>query len=73
MHRVEPTYLAADTAWAMAKKPETPALIRWDVFKIAKKSVWVGSVEAPDEASAIQKAAEEFKIDARRLYARRHR
>jgi hypothetical protein len=42
-----------------------------EIFKIASKSVWLGSVEAPDEATAIEKAAEEFKTDARRLYARR--
>ncbi len=55
----------------MTKKPGPPEPVRWEIFKIAKNSVWVGSVEAHDEATAIQKAAEEFKIDARRLYARR--
>ena len=61
----------------MAKKTDAstgaqqPAPIRWEIFKIASKSVWLGSVEAPDEATAIEKAAEEFKTDARRLYARR--
>jgi len=55
----------------MTKNPESPAPVRWEIFKIAKKSVWVGSVEAHDAATAVQKAAEEFKIDARRLYARR--
>jgi 1,2-phenylacetyl-CoA epoxidase PaaB subunit len=55
----------------MAKQPTEPPLFRWEIFKIASKSVWVGSVEAPDEAAAIQKAADEFKIDGRRLYARR--
>ena len=55
----------------MAKKPEPPAPIRWEIFKIASKSVWLGSVEAADEVAAIVKAAEEFKVDVRRLYARR--
>jgi len=55
----------------MTKSPEPPAPVRWEIFKIAKKSVWVGSIEAHDEATAIQKAVEKFKIDARRLYARR--
>jgi hypothetical protein len=55
----------------MAKQPpEQTKPTRWEIFKIASKSVWIGSVEAPDEASAILKAAEEFKIDARRLYVR---
>src|SRR5262245_29660214 len=47
----------------MAKQPEPPAPIRWQIFKIASKSVWLGSGEAPDEAAAIVKAAEEFKVD----------
>jgi hypothetical protein len=64
------TKLAADT-FSMTKKPEPPEPIRWEIFKIAKKSVWVGNVEARDAATAVQKAAEEFKIDVRRLYARR--
>jgi len=55
----------------MTKSPEPPAPIRWEIFKIASKSVWLGSVEAPNEAEAIRKAAEEFKVDVRRLYARR--
>ena len=53
----------------MAKKPEPPPPSTWDVFKIAKKSIWLGSVEAPDKAAAIEKAAEEFKAEAWRLYA----
>jgi hypothetical protein len=62
----------------MAKQPpdastnaQPPAPTRWEIFKIASKSVWLGSVEAANEAEAIQKAAEEFKVDVRRLYARR--
>jgi 1,2-phenylacetyl-CoA epoxidase PaaB subunit len=55
----------------MAKQPEPTSPIRWEIFKIARKSEWVGSVEAPDEATAIVKAAEESKVDVRRLYARR--
>jgi hypothetical protein len=53
----------------MAKKPETPQLSIWDIFKIAKKSVWLGSVEASDKAAAIEKGAQEFKTEAWRLYA----
>jgi hypothetical protein len=53
----------------MAKKPEATPLSTWDVFKIAKKSVWLGTVEATDNSAAVEKAAEEFKTDAWRLYA----
>jgi 1,2-phenylacetyl-CoA epoxidase PaaB subunit len=53
----------------MAKKPETAPLSTWDVFKIAKKSAWLGSVQAPDKSAAIEKAAQEFKTEAWRLYA----
>ena len=53
----------------MAKKPEPPQLSIWDIFKIAKKSVWLGSEEARDKTAAIEKAAQEFKTEARRLYA----
>jgi hypothetical protein len=45
---------------SMAKKPEPPLLSTWDIFKIAKKSAWLGSVEAPDKAAAIEKVAQEF-------------
>ena len=45
----------------MAKKPEPTKPIIWNVYKIAKKAVWLGTVEAPDKLSAIKKAAAEFK------------
>jgi hypothetical protein len=53
----------------MAKKPEPPRPIRWGVCKIASKAVWLGNVEAPDEAAAIEKGAAEFKVPANRLMA----
>ena len=53
----------------MAKKPEPPKPIIWKVYKIANKAVWLGDVEAPDEAAAMGKAAEEFKVPANRLMA----
>jgi hypothetical protein len=53
----------------MARKPEPPKPTSWDVYKIAKRGVWFGTVEAPDKQSAIEKAAAEFKTDAWRLYA----
>jgi hypothetical protein len=53
----------------MPSKPEPPPLSAWDVYKIAKKAVWLGTVEAPDKDAAIVKAAQEFAADAWRLYA----
>jgi hypothetical protein len=41
----------------MAKKPEPPPKpIAWGIFKIAAEAVWLGNVEATDEAAAIEKA-----------------
>jgi hypothetical protein len=54
---------------AMAKKSEQPPLSSWDVFKVAKRSVRLGAVEAPDKQAAIEKGAQEFKTEAWRLYA----
>jgi hypothetical protein len=52
----------------MATKPELPPeLTAWSVYKIAKKAVWLGIVEAPDKAAAFEKAATEFKVPATRL------
>jgi hypothetical protein len=54
----------------MAKKPtEPPKPIVWNVYKFASKAVWLGVVEAPDEAAAMEKAAEEFKVAVNRLMA----
>jgi hypothetical protein len=53
----------------MAKKPEPPAPIIWNVYKIASKGVWLGVIEAPDEAAAMERAAAEFKVPANRLMA----
>jgi hypothetical protein len=65
--RIERTSLPVDTA-GMARKPEPPPeLTAWSVYKIAKKAAWLGIVEAPDEATAIEKAATEFKVPATRL------
>jgi hypothetical protein len=52
----------------MAEKPEPPPqLTAWSVYKIAKKAAWLGIVEAPDKATAIEKAAAEFKVPTSRL------
>jgi hypothetical protein len=47
--------------------PPTPA--SWDVYKIAKKAIWLGAIEAPDKQAAVEKAAQEFKTEVWRLYA----
>jgi len=58
----------------MAKKLEPPPqLIAWSIYKIAPKQTWVGTVEAPDETTAIEKAAAEFRIPAMKLHAVRQR
>jgi hypothetical protein len=54
----------------MAKNPEPPKPTTWAIYKIAK-AVRLGVVEAPDEAAAMEKAAAEFKVPARRLLALR--
>jgi hypothetical protein len=35
--------------------------------KMRRREVWLGNVEAPDEAAAIEKGAAEFKVPAKRL------
>jgi hypothetical protein len=52
----------------MAKKPEPPKPTTSTVYKIAAKQIRLGIVEAADERQAIQKAAEEFKQPATKLY-----
>jgi hypothetical protein len=53
----------------MAKKPKRSPPSSWEIYQVAKKSVWLGTVEAPDKQAAIEKGAQEFKVDAWRLYA----
>jgi hypothetical protein len=53
----------------MAKKPKPTTPINWDVYQVAKKSVRLGTVHAPDKYAAIEKAAQKFKAEAWRLYA----
>jgi hypothetical protein len=53
----------------MVKKPEPPKPTSWKVYKIANKLVWLGDVEAPDQAAAVEKAAEEFRVPANRMMA----
>jgi hypothetical protein len=53
----------------MARKPKQPLPTSWNIYKVAAKSIWLGTVEAPDKHAAIEKAAQEFKAEAWRLYA----
>jgi hypothetical protein len=53
----------------MAKNPEAPQPTSWNIYKIGKKATWVGTVEAPDAGTAIEKAAAEFMVDTWRLLA----
>jgi hypothetical protein len=63
MHRPE-----TSTA-AMAKKPDPSKPATWTIYKIAAKAVRLGTVEAADEATAIEKGAAVFKVPANRLMA----
>jgi hypothetical protein len=66
-----PILAARRRRWGEAevRKSHADELSTWDVFKIVKKSVWLGTVEAPDRHAAIEKAVQEFKTEAWRLYA----
>jgi hypothetical protein len=55
----------------MARKPEPLKPAIWNVYKIASKAIWLAAVEAPDETAAMEKAAIEFKVAAKRLMALR--
>jgi hypothetical protein len=57
----------------MARNPEPPKPATWNIYTFASKAVWLGIVEAPDEATALEKAAAEFKVPAERLMAIRRR
>lgn len=51
----------------MMKKPRSnswtsPEPARWSVYKIGKKLVWLGAVEARDQEEALKKAVEELEI-----------
>jgi hypothetical protein len=38
----------------MARKPEPPQPICWDIYRAASKVKWIGSVEAADADAAIE-------------------
>jgi hypothetical protein len=44
--------------------------MKWfSIYKFASKLVWLGRIEAKDEAEAIAKASREFKVAPNRLIA----
>jgi hypothetical protein len=53
----------------MARKPKPPPPTSWDIYQVATKAVWLGTVEAPDKQTAIERGAQEFKAEVWRLYA----
>jgi hypothetical protein len=55
----------------MPRKPEPPPLSTFDVFKLAKKAMWLATVEATDERDAIERVARERNVPAALLIARR--
>jgi hypothetical protein len=61
-------YRAADIA-GMTNKPEPPTPVIWNIYKIAAKAVRLGEVEAPDESTAIERGAAEFRVPKNRLMA----
>ena len=53
----------------MARKPEPPQPIRWDIYRVDSKGKLLGTIEADNAGEAVKKAAEEFKTDAWGLIA----
>jgi hypothetical protein len=51
----------------------TKPLPSWNIYRIDGKAKWIGSVKAANAGAAIEAAAKEFKMEARRLVAVRHR
>lgn len=51
------------------KQTAGAAACRLGCYTVAKKAVLLGAIEAPDTSTAIEKAAQEFKTEAWRLYA----
>jgi hypothetical protein len=53
----------------MPRKSTRPPPTSWDIYQVATKGILLGTVEATDKATAIEKGAQEFKTEAWRLYA----
>jgi hypothetical protein len=43
----------------MVKKPKPQLLSTFDVFRVAHKDIWLGTVQASDERDAIERVASE--------------
>jgi len=56
-----------------AEQAQTPPPAVWSIYKLAAKQRWLGLVEATDEAAAIAKAAEQFRVPAMKLMAVKRR
>jgi hypothetical protein len=57
----------------MPRKPEPPPLSTWDVFRVAHKAIWLGTVEAADERDAIERVAKERNVPVAWLIATQRR
>ncbi len=54
----------------MSRKPQPPPqTTSWAIYRAVHRAAWLGTVEAVDEADAIEKAAEKFKEDPAKLIA----
>jgi hypothetical protein len=54
----------------MIGKPQlAPQTTGWAIYRAIHRAVWLGTIEATDEADAIEKAAEKFKEDQAKLMA----
>jgi hypothetical protein len=62
---------------AMPKRPakpsEPPPPLTWTILYAASKARWLGTVDAADEAAAIEKAVVEFRAPSKKLIATRQR
>ena len=68
--RVAGTCKDGNQCCSMTKKSYEPSEpINWNVYKAVRKAVRLGTVEALDNGTAIEKAAKEFKTTTWRLYA----
>lgn len=53
----------------LPRKPQALPQPRWDIYIVRKKGSYIGSVEAADADKAIEIAAKEFGVDAKKLIA----
>jgi hypothetical protein len=55
----------------MVNKPKPQLLPTFDVFRVAHKDIWLGTVQASDERDAIERGARERDIPSAWSIARR--